>query len=461
MQIFSVSSDRLRTIVDKMKTGEISPIDQRGKHLNRPNRTAAEITQMIEDHIKQFPTYESHYTRKAGDPLRLYLNPELSICKMYRLFLELHQLERNDVKEWLYRDIFKRKFRLRFGSPKQDTCDRCDSFKAKLKDAPSEELQIQYNSHLDLSSDTYQAYKLDCERSKAEPNLTVLTCDLQQVIFSPSLSNSSSFYLRKVSNFNFGVHSSVNNNAAMFNWNELTGRRGSNEIASCIWKYCVQNFQPLQEGQTRELIVWLDRCIGQNNNFMVITMLMALVWTKYFTKVHQKFLLTGHSFNDCDRDFGLIEKQLKTSTIITPTDIEKAIIQARVQNPFTVVQITQNDIKDFMYLSTVITRPPTLKVTKHLWFSYDIGKPNEILTKRTHNNEEEWEIHNLVNPFLTFRIDNLRKAYEGPLQMEKTKLKDLKKLLEFLDGQNLTYYLYIVFEQERLFDELDVSEDEI
>ena len=47
----------------------------------------------------------------------------------------------------------------------------------------------------------------------------------------------------------------------------------------------MNNFQALEPGQERSLVVWSDRCVGQNNNYEVITAFKYLVDREYFTNV--------------------------------------------------------------------------------------------------------------------------------------------------------------------------------
>jgi hypothetical protein len=52
----------------------------------------------------------------------------------------------------------------------------------------------------------------------------------------------------------------------MFLWDKTEAKSGSAETATCILKYCMLHFQPLQLQDKRHLIIRSDRCVGQNNN---------------------------------------------------------------------------------------------------------------------------------------------------------------------------------------------------
>jgi len=83
---------------------------------------------------------------------------------------------------------------------------------------------------------------------------------LEQVIFTPGMRNSNAFYLRKMSNFNLGIHRANDGSNTMHIWTELVGRRGSNEIASCLWNYIQTHYH--NPGAAPTLIVWMERCVG-------------------------------------------------------------------------------------------------------------------------------------------------------------------------------------------------------
>ena len=106
--------------------------DQRGRHEPK-NKTPEEDVQFVRAHIQSFSTESSHYCSK-DNPNRRYLSSDLTIKKMYDLYLEKCKSEsRTPVKENVYREIFNTKFNLSFGSPKSDTCNRCDLLQTSLK----------------------------------------------------------------------------------------------------------------------------------------------------------------------------------------------------------------------------------------------------------------------------------------------------------------------------------------
>ncbi|KAJ8255140.1 hypothetical protein GJAV_G00201380 [Gymnothorax javanicus] len=132
--LYGVSEKRIRRIVSAVMAGTI-PIDNRGKHNNRPNAISEDNKRLIDQHIRAFPYQISHYGRELTK--RRYLSSELSVRRMYILFLERHfpdayaQVQTGAVepesvecpiKHRIYYNYFKDNFNYGFGRPRTDVC---------------------------------------------------------------------------------------------------------------------------------------------------------------------------------------------------------------------------------------------------------------------------------------------------------------------------------------------------
>ena len=58
-------------------------------------------------------------------------------------------------------------------------------------------------------------------------------------------------------------------------------------------------------------------------------------------------MVRGHSYLKNDRDFALIEKRKKSSTVLLPEDWAKVIEGANLRNPFKVTRMKQGDFKSW------------------------------------------------------------------------------------------------------------------
>ena len=92
-----------------------------------------------------------------------------------------------------------------------------------------------------------------------------------------------------------------------------------------------------------------------------------LVRCRYFTEVHQKFMISGHSFLPCDRDFALIERQKKKTKPMVPSDWKYVIASSKLNKPFNVIEMYQSDFKDLDLISSRLKKQ-NLKITKFVWF---------------------------------------------------------------------------------------------
>lgn len=133
--------------------------------------------------------------------------------------------------------------------------------------------------------------------------------DREQVISLSYLTHGQMFYLRQLSCYNLCVHVGDNNKGLMFLWHEGMRGRGGNELASCLFK-ALSNPEVMKKGK---LTVWSDKCIRQNKNKVLFVCICCFVFlwiyltiTGKYDEINHKFLVSGHSFLSCDRDFAQI-----------------------------------------------------------------------------------------------------------------------------------------------------------
>lgn len=143
LDIFGVTKGRMEHIVSEMRAGKLVPEDHRWAHHTRPNKVPEIVPQQIRNHIQGYSTYESHYCRPRAPAGTRYLSPDLNVSIMFENFLQT-QRDNGDqeCEEWVYYSIFNREVpKLRLCTPKTETCDECDRYKALLYDATVQERQ--------------------------------------------------------------------------------------------------------------------------------------------------------------------------------------------------------------------------------------------------------------------------------------------------------------------------------
>ena len=436
LRVFGETKKFLELLQKKKKETASGVIrgDRRGTTPN-PRRTKEEELSKIDDHIKSFPAYESHYSRAHST--KKYLPSTLTLAKMYSLFKERYP------ESSVTRSTYEKRFHchnLSFKKPKIDTCHTCDVLKMQLDitSAPEEKerLQAQKDSHQERTENAYRCKgddtKLACENSL----FATYTFDLQQCLPTPYLQSSVAFYKRLLWTYNLTVHNNVDKKVDCYMWHETIAARGANQIASCLMK-TLQNLS----SDVQHVIFYSDACAGQNRNSHMAAMFMhALSKFPNILTIDHKFLISGHSRMECDSDHSVIERLKKeiATAIHHPRDWYQLVRSAGTR--FQVHTMTQEDFYDYAQLF----KGPLVKRSKNSnndqfhwsqcqWFSYQ--RPIGILLyKGSLSNEEEFQQVDMKrrgqdNPDLT----HVNKEYHSLLPISKEKKKDLIDLLPLVD----------------------------
>lgn len=302
---------------------------------------------------------------------------------MYDLYLKKYEprqyvlAQKNEtnnptVKYEFYRKYFADNFKISFGRPKSDTCQKCDKLINKISAADSEAerlaLEQQKSIHLRKSETFYSDLKTFTQLSNDDPTKEVLTFDYQQNMPLPVSSSGDVFYKIQLWLFNFCVHVGSTKKSYFYVYDETVGGKGQNEVASLLLHFVNTYLSP----EVTELYIFSDNCSSQNKNYMLLQFFYTLVDTGRFTKIHHRYPEPGHSFLPCDRSFGLIELQKKKhDKIYLPRDYIN-IIKGSSKN-FLVKQVTQDMLLNFKdHLKSFFVLNPSKKNNKFTISKYRI-----------------------------------------------------------------------------------------
>ncbi|KAK7500448.1 hypothetical protein BaRGS_00008355 [Batillaria attramentaria] len=326
--------------------------DGRGRH-RAHNRTHDSAVEGVRDHIRSFPCVESHYTRKGTK--RQYLDASLTVTKMYHLYKEKCAADgKVPVSCRKYRDVFNSEFNLSFHKPKKDQCMVCVNYAMKQKQEQglvNEKEEQEFQRHTELKMRAKAEKTQDKELAKKDPTKHVVTLDLQAVLPTPCGLVSQLYYKRKLSVYNFTVYSLADGKATCFVWDETNGRRGSVEIATCLFLYLKS--LPVT---VKDVILYSDCCGGQNRNqYLAAAFLYALENIPNISITH-KYLETGHTQMECDSMHSAISFAKKANPVFIPSGWDIIVRMARRTNPYTVIPIRFTQILDFKYLASQIIR---------------------------------------------------------------------------------------------------------
>ncbi|XP_039968959.1 uncharacterized protein LOC120780771 [Bactrocera tryoni] len=368
---------------------------------------------------------------------------------MFKLFKEKYP--DSTISYNTYRDIFNAEFSLRFGLPRSDTCKLCDKYYIETIAAEDQNkircIEKLAEAHHKKAEKAYSKLSDDTKSALGSSHIVALCVDLQQVIYTPNLTHTDVFYQRQYSNYNFAIHNLGQNTIDMYTWHETVAKRGAAEIASCILRHITSTYAILKAGDVRKLIIWSDRCVGQNNNWTMIALIYHLIKMKYFSEANQKFLVSGHSFLPCDRDFSLIERKKKTVRIYTTEDVHEMIKSAKPSNPFRVHQMLQIDFKNFDVLIKNLNKN-TCKITEGRWLQITADDMQVLRLRMNHSTGEPWHCHSLRKKSKCqqkYARDILR-PYELPVLRKKPiaisaeKKKDLLVMAVYLPNQDAEFY---------------------
>lgn len=228
----------------------------------------------------------------------------------------------------------------------------------------------------------------------------------------------------------------------------IIASRGSQEIGSCL-------LSPLENKlhtNTKHVILYSDSCVGQNKSIKLALLLKRFLHGSTAYKIEtitQKYFVSGHSFNSCDRRFGLVEKQRKFSKdIYVPKHWQNIIKQAKKSDPaFELIEMEEEDFFTSSELEKlIVNRKKDASKDKINWFSfrsilYRIEDPF-ILTFKTDDSEEEYSI-NLAREGVneqTFKKCSLHCLYPGGKEITTEKLRDLMQLLKYVPAEFHSFY---------------------
>lgn len=464
LRCFQISQSKLNRVIRSVVTNE-SASDRRGKFPTR--KTNINDLKFVKRFIRKFPCYQSHYG--ASKTEKKYLNPNLNIMRLYREYqLVCNFQKKKVVSEWKFRNIFNTKFNLGFKPNKTDTCRKCDKFNAVIQSERTSTLRkelVQQEKKFHLQIDKYIKKNftdtLNFVRDSSN-NAEMFTFDLQRSLEVPSLSTSEAFYCRQLWVYNLCIYDEKRSKAFMYVWDESIASRGAQEVSSCLLKH----FASYVPSETKRIILYSDSCGGQNRNIKTTMILKKCLDSWPFDgleSIEQRFYLSGHSYNSCDRCFGVIEKQKKsTERILIPKHWENVIAQAKKSEPkFSVIKMEKEDFLSSVQLEKAITnRKTTMNGEKVNWMNiqkivnnrsdpfilsfenysvYSTPPVHISLRKRERKNQIATSISSLA----------LLPLYTKCRPIKRQKYNDLMKLLQYIPEEYWSFY-----------QELECSDDE-
>lgn len=430
MDTFAISKKKIDILVSKKKMGETSFVDRRTNH--RLPKFTEEDRLLVRTHINLIPRDVGHYSRAKSN--KEYISPDLNIHRLFKAFQEMHR--NSAVTYKFYRSVFIKDFpNVCFRRPRVDTCNLCDKLQCEIR--------------ANIASSQTASMKLELHHRKAEKSRSLmnedmiesqqpgsekcsLSMDLQQVMFVPTLTHADMFYASQLSCYNFGIHIGDTNDAYMYMWHEGVSGRGSNEIASCL-------LHLLNSGitQKKHLVIWCDNCGGQNKNKVLLFTMIFLVANGLVASIEQRFLVSGHSFIPCDRDFALIEKRKRVMKAFVPADLHEVVASARYNPPFKIVDMTQHGFWDLKSAAERFLNTTKLKISRAVALRVESSRPCFIKLYTSFSDVASWDEINVLKKGETLTALKNTELLKLPPEnkISANKRASLISMIDFLEKQ--------------------------
>lgn len=438
-------SNKVVSRLTNLKEDNKTPVDMRGKHPNRVNAIPPEILILIQEHISSFPTKITHYTPMPV----VYLDAELSVKKMYDLFVDKFPDLSNVVKYEFYLKYFKDNFSYSFGRPQVDVCSTCEELNMKIKSSTLNEAAkraavAELIVHKRRAKKFYGKLQEVTELCKSREDTSAIVFDYMQNLPLPFMPVQEMFYLRKLWYYVFNITEMKNNHSVFYTYEEGTAKKGPDEVCSFVQNY-VDHFIP---GNIKHLHIFSDACGGQNRNHALSRFILTLTMTGRFETINQYYPIRGHSFMPCDRTFGVVKRAVKKyDRIYSPEKYVEIICNAKKTPPgFEVVVVKNEDIlkyKDWWpnyYKKTCVSsgiNKQKFAISKYRHLIYDSKLRGTIKTAEF--------IDGVV--FLHFKLNKMdvvqfpiEKAYDGKVPIKKKKIEDVSTVLQYIPDEFKPFY---------------------
>ncbi|KAK5642408.1 hypothetical protein RI129_008575 [Pyrocoelia pectoralis] len=296
----------------------------------------------MNNHIDLFPRIPSHWCRK--DTSKEYLEAHLNKEIMYRLYVEYCQEKQSKpVSKTVYKEAIIKK-NIGFYHPRKDQC-WCYNYKENNDEGKSTaKTKEEYELHIRRKNAADEQKKTDKKVAQEDKSIICANFDLEAVLNCPIFFAKPVFYKRKLAVFNLTVYEVASKQGYAFLWDETNGHRGSNEIATCVFKFISS-----LPRETKQLRLYSDLCPGQNKNAIIACMLQySLSKHDGLEIIQMNFLEPGHTHMECDSMHSTIEKASEYAKIYVPNDWENVLRLAKKKgSPYKVNRITYKEFLNF------------------------------------------------------------------------------------------------------------------
>lgn len=450
LKTFQITTQKITISLKKLRSG-MPIMDYRGA--NRGVKISDDDYNLIVNTLKKLPKYESHYGRDQIHGT-LFLQPGMTLAKIYDLYKYEHTLKYGEERKCAsfssLKKIFCSKFNFKCKKLKKDTCNKCDMYEIKTRNAKTEEEKEkateEHTQHLERAKNLRNQMNIDFERARNSPTVECLTFDLEKKLPLPRIPTNVAFYKRQLWFYNSGIHSASDDTGHCYVWIEGEAGRGAQEVGSCLVKYIETKLSATVEN----LILWSDCCGGQNRNIKIVLMLKAILNNHDTLKtISFRYLESGHTFLPNDANFSKIETALRQcQRVYTDQEYIHIIKTCKKNKPLKVYKMTKNDFKSTEKLErNTINRNKFTDKSKINWLKTQeikIEKDKKYsLFMRQSLKEDFKELNidkNIKGNVLEINKNDLCLLWPEGKPISPAKLNDLQSLFPYIPEDCIEFY---------------------
>lgn len=412
--LFQVDDSRIKTVQEKISKGS-SLADGRGKHGNQKVKLTDDIKTLIHSHCESLPHHQAHYSLEKTQ-LNYFNDSSITLKGLYESFLDYYTAITGNksvpISDTVYFTYFNENINFTFGTPRTDVCNLCYIYE-KNKNKKEE-----YDEHKVLVED----YKKMKKEMMSNKSALVCEFDFGQNLALPILPVNEQFFLRLLWLYIFNVHVFTTNNSYMFYCLEGNMKKGGNAVCNFV-EFVLE--KELKDNYYNKVLLFSDAAGGQNRNYNTLQF-FSLLSVKYQLEIQHLFPVRGHSYCQCDRNFGLYGKKKKSKEYIETVEEYADLIKNSRNPPFEMIDVLKLDIKDYDNLFTISTEQQNF---------IQISKVKKIIY---HPNGEIDLFYSYKGPHKTIRLNSIESLENidavtsaKKLGISKEKFADYEKLVPY------------------------------
>lgn len=167
-----------------------------------------------------------------------------------------------------------------------------------------------------------------------------------------------------------------------------------------------------------------------------------------FDTIDHKFLVSGHSFSQSDRDFAIIEKKCKTAKLAVVDDVAAVIKSARQHRPFSILKMGEKAFFDFSEKAHSIFNTLQLQISKVCWLRVQNTDLTSVSTKTSFHDSEPFRQCKILKRGWT--VAKMRQKIMELNAKQDTPSIDKNKLRDFLEPEARDFFTTLIQEQRNL-----------